>query len=135
MNNKVPLILLFALGNDISLRSVLGLPALLYIGTTLNLPLGKIICSKLNFTFPLSLDPPGKGLPDSVSLLALEFCVPHGVPSNLTSLVNYTAMDGLARPTPNHATPSDNIMVQDSFCHGSVSRNYFFAPSSKTSTT
>ena len=62
MNKEDPLTLLFVLGNDISLRSVLGLPILLSMGTTLNLPLGKLICSELNLTFLLLLYPPVKGL-------------------------------------------------------------------------
>ena len=58
VNNKNLLILLFALGDDVALRSVLGLPTPLSIGTTINLPLGKLICSKLNVTSLLLLDPP-----------------------------------------------------------------------------
>ena len=131
MNKKDPLILTFELGNDISLRYVLGLPTILSMGTTLNLPLGKFICSELNFTFPLLLDPLGKGLPDGVSLSTSNHCVPPGITSNLTSLVHYTAMDDFAHSNPNYTTPSNNIMVQDRFCHGSVSRNLSFAPSSK----
>ena len=135
MNNKDPLIISFALCNDIPLRFMLELSTLLSMGATLNLLFGKLVCSELNFTFHLSLDLPGKGLPDGVSLPASDICVPPGVPSNLTSLVNFTAMDGFAYPTLNYATSSDNIMVQDSFYHGSVSRNLSFVPSSNNSTT
>ena len=58
------LILSFALGKDVTLCSVLGLPSLLAIGATLNPPLGKLVCSELNFSFPLLLDPLGKDLVD-----------------------------------------------------------------------
>ena len=125
MNKKDHLILSFALGNDMC---VLGIPTLLCMGATLNLSLGKLICSELNFTFLLLLDPPGKGLHDGVSLLASNHCVPPSISSNITSLVYYTAMDGFVHSIPNHATPSNDIMVHDSFCHGSVSRYLSFAP-------
>ena len=131
VNNKDLLILSFALDNDIPLRSVLGLLTLLFMCDTLNLTLNKLICSELNFTFPLLLYPPGKGLPDGVSLPASDLCVPPSVPFNLTSLVIYTAMDGFTHPTPNHANHSDNIFVQDSFCHDSTFRDLSFALSSK----
>ena len=131
MNKKDPLILTVELGNDFSLRCVLRLPPMLSMGTTINLPLSELICSELNFTFLLLLDPPGKGLPDGVSLSASNQCVPPGVTSNLTLPVHYTAMDDFAHSNPNHATPSDKIMVQDRFCHGSVPCNLVFAPSSK----
>ena len=49
VNKKDPLILSFVLGDDISLRSILGLPTFLSMGVTLNLPLGKLVRSELNF--------------------------------------------------------------------------------------
>lgn len=104
------------------------MPTLLSMGTTLNLPLGRLLFSELNFTFPLLLDLSGKGLPDGVSLPALNNYV---LPGNLTSLVQYTVMDNFAHSALNHATSSNNIMAQDRFCHGSVSRNLCIAPSSK----
>ena len=60
----------------------------------------------------------------------LNLCVSPGVPSNLKPLVHYTSMDDFSNPNLNQAIPSDNIMVQDSFYHGSVSRNLSFSPSS-----
>jgi len=114
---------------------MLELPTLSFIGATINLPLGQLICSELNLTFPLLLDLPGKWLSDGVYLPASNLCVPPGIPSNLISLVHYTAIDGFAHSTPNHATPSDNIMVQDKFWHGSISRNSSFAPSTKNPVT
>ena len=135
MIKKDPLILSFKLDNDISLRSVLRLPILLSMGATLNLLIGKIICSELNFLFPLLLDPTGKGLSDGICTLDSNLCVPLGVLSNLTSLVHYIAMDGFANSNPNQVTSSNNIMLQDSFYHGSVSRNLSFGPSSKNTVT
>lgn len=135
MNNKDPLLLSFALRNDIPLHFVLWLPALLSMDATLNLPLGKLVYSEFNLSYPLLLDPAGKGLPDGVSLPASNLCVLPGVPSNLTPLVHYTTMDGFSHLTPNHATHSDNIIVHSRFCHGNVSRNFSFAPSSENPVT
>ena len=45
--NKDLLIVLFALSVDISLRSVLCLPTLLAMGTTISLKRGTLVCSKL----------------------------------------------------------------------------------------
>ena len=126
MKKNDPLILLFVLGNDMFLRCVLELHIMLHMTSTLNLPLGKIICLEPNFTFPLLLDPPGKGWYNGVSLPASNHCVPPGVSSNFTSLFHYTDIDGCDHSTPNHSTPSNNIMVQDNFCRGSISCHLFF---------
>ena len=56
----------FALGNDVSLRCVLSLPTLLAIEGSINLVKGEIVCSEIDRTFALSLEPPGKGLSDGV---------------------------------------------------------------------
>ena len=85
VNNKDPLILSFVLGNDMSLRSVLGRSTLLSMGTTIDLSRGTLSCSELNFNFPLILDPPGKGFPDGVSLDISTNFVPPGVRSNLSA--------------------------------------------------
>ena len=45
--NKDLLIVLFALSDDISLRTVLCLPTLLAMGTTINLQRGTLACSKV----------------------------------------------------------------------------------------
>ena len=60
---KGPFILSFALGKDVSLRSVIGLPTLLTMGADNNLVKGLLSCIELNRYFPLELQPPGKGLP------------------------------------------------------------------------
>ena len=92
VNKQDPLILSYALGKDGALRSVLALPSLLVMSATLNLPLGKLVCSEFNFTFPLLLDPPGKGLPDGVSFPDSKLSIPRGIPSNQNALIQYTAM-------------------------------------------
>ena len=53
--DKGPFILSFALGKDVSLRSVLGLPTLLAMGADINLVKGLLSCIELNRDFPLEL--------------------------------------------------------------------------------
>ena len=55
MASKGPFILSFALGHDVSLRSVLGLPTLLAMGVDINLVKGLLTCSEFNREFPLDL--------------------------------------------------------------------------------
>ena len=85
------------------------------MGATLNLPLGKIVCSEFYFPFLLLLDPIGKGLPDGVYFSDSKLSISRGIPSNLNSLIQYTTMDGDTASSPNKETPSDNIVVHDSF--------------------
>ena len=119
VNNMDPLVLSLASENDISLLSVLGLPNLLSMGTIIDLSRGTLSCSELNFNFPLFLDPPGKGLPDGVSLNISTNFVPPGVRSILLAQLQYAAMDG-ARPAVGYSIPSDNIVVTDDFFEGNV---------------
>ena len=65
---KGPFLTSFALGNDVSLRSVFGLPTLLVMGADINLVKGLLSCIGLNRNFPLELQPPGKSLPKGASL-------------------------------------------------------------------
>ena len=53
---KRPLILPFALGNGVSLRSVLRLPTLLAMGSDINLVKRLLSCLELNRSFPLSFN-------------------------------------------------------------------------------
>ena len=59
VNDKAPFILSCALGNDVSLRCVFGLPTLLAMGASIGLASGLLSCTKLNCKFPLDLQPPG----------------------------------------------------------------------------
>ena len=56
----------FDFGNDFSLRRVIRLPTLLSLGDLIDLGEGIFVCSELNRTFTLTLDIPGKKLPDGV---------------------------------------------------------------------
>ena len=68
-----------ALGNDVSLRCVLGLPTLLALGGFINLVKADLMCSKINRIFPLPLDPPSKGLPGGIVFDNINPIVPQGV--------------------------------------------------------
>ena len=68
VDGKGPFILSFALGNDASLRSVLGLPTLLVMNADINLVKGLLSCIELNRDFPLDFQIPDKGLPKGASL-------------------------------------------------------------------
>ena len=80
--SKGPFILSFALGHDVSLCSVLGLPTLLSMGADINLVKDLLSCSEFNRDFPLDLQPPGHGLPEGVSLNHYSPNVPTSVPTN-----------------------------------------------------
>ena len=82
--SKGPFILSFALGHDVSLRSVLGLPTLLAMGADMNLVKGLLSCSELNREFPLDLQPLGHGLSEGVSLNHYSPNVPTSVSTNQT---------------------------------------------------
>ena len=131
INKQDSLILSFALGKDVALRSILGLPFLLAMGATLNLPLGKLVCFELNFTFPLILDTPGKDFPERVFSDSKRL-IPYRIPSNLNALIQYTTMDGDPASTTSKATPSDDIVVHDSFFQGTVYRTLSLATASKS---
>ena len=128
VNKRDPLFISFALGNDVSLRCVLGLPTLLAIGGSINLVKGEIVCSEINRTFPLSLEPPGKGLPNGVVFDNSTPTIPEGVPTNIKpnpSLLHLTSAEGYTES--NQSTNfSDNILVQDSFYKGKVSRELVY---------
>ena len=115
-----PFILLFALEHDIRLRCVLGLPTLLSIGADIYLLSGELMCTELDRTFPLTLHPPGTGLPAGATLNRYSSSIPPSVLTNITSttsLVQYTSSDGFIL--------SDYIFVKDQFFY-SVSRELSF---------
>ena len=68
VTGNVPFFLCFALGNNVSLRNVLGLPTLLAMSTGIDLVKGLLSYVELNRSFPLDLKPPGKELPEGSTL-------------------------------------------------------------------
>ena len=73
----------FTLGTDVALRSVLGIPCLLFMGVVVDLENGQLDCKELNSMFPLQLDPPGKYLPDGSSYDSFSNTVPADIPTNV----------------------------------------------------
>ena len=128
VNNKDPLILSFALENDMSLCSVLGFSTRLSMGVTIDVSRGTLSCSELNFNFPLILDPPGTRLPDGVLLDTSTNFVSPGFCSSLSTHLQYTAMDDV-RSTICDSTPYDNIVVTDNFSEGHLSTSLSYAHS------
>ena len=112
-----PFILPFVLEHDVSFRCILILPTLLSIGAAIDLLSGELDCTQLDRNFPLTLDPPGKGLPDGTTLNRSLSFIPPGVSTNTTpttSLLKYTYSDGTPNPLWIY-TPSKNLDVKDLF--------------------
>ena len=78
INKRDPLFISFALENDVSLRIVLGIPALLTLGGLINLVKEEFICSEINRTFPLTLNPLDEGLPKGIVFDNITPIVPQG---------------------------------------------------------
>ena len=86
---------MFTLGDDISLRSVLNLPTFLSMGTIIDIQRDTLSSSGLNLPSNLILDPLDKRLQHGVSLDDTNHFIPSAVSSNLSSLIQYTAMDDI----------------------------------------
>ena len=135
MASKGPFILSFALGHDVSLRSVLGLPTLLSMGADVNLVKGLSSCSEFNRDFPLDLQPPGHGLPEAFLLNHYSPNVPTPGPTNpiyTNSQLHHTAAEGTTPPESSR-TPLDNILVTDHFLNDNVTRELKYVPSNSNS--
>ena len=97
LNKRDPLFIYFALGNDVSLCCVLGLPTLLALGGLINLVKGEFICSQINRTCSLTLDLPDKGLPKGIVFDHITRIILQGVSTNIkpnTYLLHYTPAEG-----------------------------------------
>ena len=93
INKRDPLFISFALGNDVSLRCVLGLLTLLALGKIINSVKEKFICSEINRTSSLTLDPPGKGISESIVFDNSTPIVPQGVSTNVNlTLLFFTTL-------------------------------------------
>ena len=99
INKRDPLFIYFDLGSDVSLRCVLVLPNLLALGGFFNLVKGEFICSEIGRAFPLTLDPPGKGLPDGIVFDNSTPIIPQGLSINVKpnpSLLHYFSTESRA---------------------------------------
>ena len=124
IHNIDPLILSFALGIDVALRSVLSIPCLLVIGTVANLVNGQLDYKELNSVFPLQLDPSRKDLPDGALYDSFSNAALDGIPINILtkdcSTLQYTASNDTITPV-SEVTYSSNIVVNDSSFQGCIS--------------
>ena len=111
VNGKGAFILSFALGNDVSIRCVLGLPILLAICASIGLAFGLLSCTELNRELPLDLQRPGKKLPEGATLNHYTNTISHSVSTNF---MQHTSADGDYH-TSCHSTPSDYIHGTDHF--------------------
>ena len=110
--------------HNVSLRCILGLSILLTFGVAINLVSGELFCTEINRKFLLTLYPSGKGLLDGTTLNKYSPFSPPGNFTNITSttsLLQYTFVDGVLNPL-SKGTPSNNIVVKDSFYKHSISR-------------
>ena len=132
IHNTDPLILSFALGIDVALRSVLGIPCLLAMGAVVDLVNGELDCKELNSVFPLQFDPPGKGLPAGATYHSFSNAVPDGISTSVLTK-ECTAFNGTIAPVP-QATYSSNIVVNDCSFQGYISRELVYhSPQDTTS--
>ena len=130
VNNQDPLFVSFALCNDVSLRYVIELLTLLALGGLIDSVKGAFVCSEINCTFPLTLDPPGKGLPDRVVFDNSTLTILVGVLTNVRpvlSFIHYTPAESRALPSP-PTNYSEHIIVYDKFFRGNVSRDIECVP-------
>ena len=122
VNNTSSLSLLFALDNDVELRSILGTHFLLAMGAVFDLVQDQFKCSELNKEFNLKLDPPGKGLSDGIIFDTSFTTVPGGVSSNVTPLfspLQYTSSDSTIT-SESQQTYSNNLVLTDNSFQGIV---------------
>ena len=134
LTSKGHFILSLALGSDVSLRSVLGLPILLAMGADINLVKDLLSFLELNRSFPLELQPPDKGLPEGASLNHYSPTVLTAVPTNLThtnSLLHHTSAEGIPQHESSR-TPSDNILVTYHFYNDTVTRELSYVLSNSS---
>ena len=83
VNDRDSLFFSFAPSNDVSLHCVIGLPLLLSLGGLIDLVKGMYVCSELNRTFPLTLDPSDKESSDGVVFDNITSTIPVRVSANV----------------------------------------------------
>ena len=128
VNGKGPFILSFALGNDVSLRCVLGVHTLLAVGASIGLASGLLSCTELNRKSPLDLHPPGKELLEGATLYHYTNTIPHSVSTNF---LQHTSAYGDCHTTC-HSTPSDHIHVTDNLFKNEVLQALVYVPPDAT---
>ena len=100
------------------------------LGGLIDLVKGTFVCSETNRSYPLTLDPSGKGLPDGVVFDNSTPTIPAGVSANVhpsPSLLHYTSAEdrALSSSATNY---SEHIIVHDKLFRGNVSRDIEYVP-------
>jgi len=130
VNNQYPLFLFSSLGNDVSLRCVIGLPTLISLDGLIDLVKGTFVCSEINPTSPLNLNLPDKGLLDGVVFDNSTLTIPVGLSTNVRSdptLLHCTsARDrALSSSSTNY---SDHIIIHNEFFRENIFRDIKYVP-------
>ena len=129
IHNTDSFIISFALGTNVTLRSIHGIPCLLAMGTVVDLVNDRLDCKKLNSVFSLQLDQPGKDLPDKASYYYFSNVVLDGIPKDVLrkecSTLQYTASNVIIAPV-SESTYSSNIVVNDRSFQGCISRELMY---------
>ena len=125
INKRDPSFFSSVLSNNVALRYVLGFPTLLASGGFIYLEKGKFVCSKINRKFPLTLDPPGKGLRKDIVFDNSTPIIPQAMSTNVKpnpSILQYTSTKGRAL---HHSLPSysEDIIIYN-FFQENMSKEY-----------
>ena len=114
----------------ISIRCVIGLPTILTLGGLIDLVTWTFVYSELDRAFSLTLDPPGKGLPERIVFDNSTLTIPQGVATNIRptpSLLHYTFTEDRALSSSSKRY-SDSIIVYGKLFRGNVSRELECVP-------
>ena len=118
--NSQQLILYFALGNNISLRTILGTPSLIAIHRILDMFDSTLTLRKLDMKLPLVMTKPYPGL-TAPSDSALQSFLP--APSNQDSVALYTLSNSSNTKFLTHPSRLNNLVVTDSWENNTFSRS------------
>jgi len=123
-----PLLLSFALGESLSLNTILGTPALEQLRGILDMGDRSLNLQSIGKVFPLIMQDPGLGKKGEVTPLPGNFCVPESISSNVPSSV--PLLQHLASSSSvtfqHNPTPSDQLTVKDAWEGDTFSRNIEF---------
>ena len=110
-----PLIIIFGLGEDVSLCTVLGLPVMLLLRKFLDFTTRTLTCSKFNVDFSLCMQQPGVRMPTGAQFDKNRFTATPTITSNIlndNAIFHHVVActNSLHFNTPTH---SDNLVVRD----------------------
>ena len=122
--SSCPLLLSFALGDSLSLNTILGTSALEQLRGILDLGDMSLNLQSIGKVFPLIIKDPGLGQKGVVIPLPGNFCVPESISSNVPSSVPLLQHLASSSVTFQHnPTPSDRLTVKDAWEGDTFSRH------------